>query len=375
MDQVGTSQEILQDVQIKEERVQSFLEREELDALVLGRQDNFAWVTAGGDNRVINNTDMGEGFAVITRDHKWLVAHHMDGRRFVEEQVPDQGYEMATLYWHQGTPVDKIRELTNGMRVGADFALPSARPYGPEIVDLHFPLTDLDLKRLRWVGRASNEIITQVAKDLEPGTPESEVAARLAYEYTRQGMLLDALMVGADERISRYRHPLASDRPIQRYAFLHPAARRWGVHANVTRLVHFGDPPEAIRSAHWAVTTVGAHVARMLSPGVRFADVLTEQKRLYAELGYPDEWNYHFLGGISGYTLVDPTRCTKPEARVVEGQSYGYFITITGAKVEELMILTEDGVELASLPPDAEWPTRVVQTPMGDFTVPEIMVR
>ena len=375
MEQVGTPQEIVQDVQIKEERVRSFLEREDLDALVLGRQDNFAWITAGGDNRVINNTDMGEGFAVITRNHKWLVAHHMDGRRFIEEQAPDQGYDLAMLYWHQGMPTDKIGELTAGMRVGADFSLPGAQLFGPEIVDLHYPFTDLDLKRLRWVGRTSNGIITQVAGDLKPGTPESEVAARFAYEYTRHGMLLDALMVGADERISRYRHPLAGDKSIERYAFLHPAARRWGVHANVTRLVHFGEPPEAIRSAHRAVTTVGAHVARILAPGVRFTDILTEQKRLYAELGYPDEWNYHFLGGISGYTLVDPTRCMRPEARVVERQSYGYFITITGAKFEELMILTEDGVEPASLPPDAEWPTRVAQTPNGDFTVPEILIR
>ncbi|GAB4531741.1 MAG: M24 family metallopeptidase [Anaerolineae bacterium] len=375
MEQVGTPPEVLEDVRIKEERVRGFLEQKGLDALVLGRQDNFAWITAGGDNRVINNTDMGEGFAVITRDRKWLVAHHMDGRRFIEEQAPDQGYELVTLYWHQGSPVDRVAELTRGKRVGADFPLPGAQHFTSELVDLHYPFTDLDLKRLRWVGRTSNQIITQIAHELEPGMAENEVAARLAYEYTRRGMLLDALMVGADERITRYRHPLASDKPIQRYAFLHPAARRWGLHANVTRLVHFGQPPEAIRAAHHAVTTVGAHVARMLAPGVRFADILAEEKRLYDELGYPDEWNYHFLGGISGYTLVDPTRCLNPEARVVERQSYGYFITITGAKFEELMILTEEGVELASLPPDAEWPTRVASTPYGDIAVPEILVR
>jgi Xaa-Pro dipeptidase len=375
MEQIGTPQEILQDVRIKEERVRDFLEKEGLDALVLGRQDNFAWVTAGGDNRVINNSDMGEGFVVITKDHKWLVAHHMDGRRFIEEQAPDQGYELVTLYWHQGTTAEEILELTAGMRVGADFTLPGARQYGPEIVDLHYPFTDLDLKRLRWVGRKSNEIITRVAEDLKPGMTESEVAARFAYEYTLQGMSLDALMVGADERISRYRHPLAGDKAIDRYAFLHPAARRWGLHANVTRLVHFGEPPEEIRSAHRAVTTVGAHVATMLTPGVRFADILAEEKRLYTVLGYPDEWNYHFLGGISGYTLVDPTRCLDPEARVVLRQSYGYFITITGAKFEELMVLTENGVEIASLPADGEWPTRVASTPNGDITVPDILVR
>lgn len=375
MEQIGTPQEILQDVRIKEERVRDFLEKEGLDALVLGRQDNFAWVTAGGDNRVINNSDMGEGFVVITKDHKWLVAHHMDGRRFIEEQAPDQGYELVTLYWHQGTTAEEILELTAGMRVGADFTLPGARQYGPEIVDLHYPFTDLDLKRLRWVGRKSNEIITRVAEDLKPGMTESEVAARFAYEYTLQGMSLDALMVGADERISRYRHPLAGDKAIDRYAFLHPAGRRWGLHANVTRLVHFGEPPEEIRSAHRAVTTVGAHVATMLTPGVRFADILAEEKRLYTVLGYPDEWNYHFLGGISGYTLVDPTRCLDPEARVVLRQSYGYFITITGAKFEELMVLTENGVEIASLPADGEWPTRVASTPNGDITVPDILVR
>ena len=56
MEQVGTPQEIVQDVQIKEGRLRSFLEREELDALVLGRQDNFAWITTGGDNRVISGS-------------------------------------------------------------------------------------------------------------------------------------------------------------------------------------------------------------------------------------------------------------------------------------------------------------------------------
>jgi Xaa-Pro dipeptidase len=112
-----------------------------------------------------------------------------------------------------------------------------------------------------------------------------------------------------------------------------------------------------------------------LAPGVRFADILAEEKRLYAKYGYAAEWNYHFLGGISGYTLVDPARCLDPEARVVERQSYGYFITITGAKFEELIILTEDGAEIASLPPGTQWPTQVVRTDDGEIAVPEILVR
>jgi Xaa-Pro aminopeptidase len=374
MEQIGTRQEVLADVHIKQARVRQFLDREGLDALVLGRQDNFAWLTAGGDNRVVTTTEMGAGFAVITRDHHWLVSHYMDGRRLVEEQVPDQGYELVTMYWHQGSPEARIVELTRDMRVGADFPLPGARQYSAKIVDLHYPFTDLDLRRLRWMGRTSDELLTRVARELRPGVAEQEIAARLAYEYTLAGITLDALMVGADDRVRRYRHPIPTGKRLERYAFLHPPGRRWGVHANVTRLVHFGEPPHDVRKAFDAVITVAAHVATMLAPGVRFADILAEQKRLYARLGYADEWNYHFLGGISGYTLVDPARCLDPEARAVARQSYGYFITITGAKFEELMLLTEAGAELASLPPDTQWPARTVETPRGEFTVPEILI-
>ena len=373
MDQVGTPQQVLADVRIKEERVRGFLEREGLDALVIGRQDNFAWVTAGGDNHIVITSEMGAGYLVIGRDRKWLVTYSMDRQRFLDEYAASQGYEVAALFWYQGSPEDKILDLTRGMKVGADFALPGARRYGNELVDLHYPLTDLELERYRWIGQAANRILTAVAHDLPPGTTEQEIATRLLYEYAVEGFTIDVLLVGTDERISRYRHTVPTDKPLERYALLHPAARRWGLHANVTRLLHFGEPPTDIRRAMDAVAMVGASVTTMLAPGVRFADILEEEIRLHKRSGYPSEWCNHFQGGITGYTLADPARCRNPEARVVERQAFDYFITVTGAKFEELTLLTEDGIEIASL--GAGWPTRRVQTSRGDIVVPDVLIR
>jgi Xaa-Pro dipeptidase len=372
VEQIGTPQQVLSDVKVRVGRVYAFLEREGLEALVIGRQDNFAWITAGGDSRVVTTSEMGFAYVVVTRDHKWLVSHWMDGQRFMEEQAPDQGYELVTLYWHEGDPIDEVLRLTRGMRVGADFALPGARQYGAEIVDLHYPLTDLDVERYRWIGRTVNGILVQVAQDLEPGVTEQEIAARILYEYALEGLTIDVLIVGFDDRIRRYRHPIPTDHPLKRYALLHPAARRWGLHANVTRLVHFGEPPEETGRAMDGVATVGAHVATMLAPGVRFSDILAEEKRVYSELGCPDELNFHFQGGITGYTLADPTRCLDPEARVVERQAYDYFITMTGAKFEECMLLTEEGVDFVSMEPG--WPTRCVETPRGAIVVPSALI-
>jgi antitoxin VapB len=297
----------------------------------------------------------------------------MDGSRLVEEQVPGQGYELVTLYWHEGSPVDKILELTKGMKVAADFGLPGARCLSTEITDLHYPLTDLDLKRIHWVGRKSDQILTNIALELRLGISEQEVAAQILLDYAREGMTIDVLIVGFDERISRYRHCIASTNRLGRYALLHPAVRRWGLHANVTRLVHFGEPAESIRKAMDGVIYIGASVAAMLKPGLRFSEILEEEKRLYHEVGFPDEWHNHFQGGITGYTLADPSRCLDPKAVTVSRQAYDYFITITGAKFEELTLLTETGVEIASL--GDSWPTRSVETKCGALTVPDVMIR
>jgi antitoxin VapB len=372
MDEIGTAEQVLADVQVKEGRVRAFLEQEGLDALVLGRQDNFAWMTCGGDSRVITTSEIGFAYLVLTHDRKWLVSQSMDGQRFLDEHVPGQGYDLVTLYWHEGSPEDRVLQLTRGQKVGADVALPGARQYGSEIVDLHYPLTDLEIKRCRWIGRTANRILAGVARALRPGVTEDEVAAQLLYEYALAGMTIDVLIVGFDDRVRRYRHPMPTDNALQRYALLHPAARRWGLHANVTRLAHIGQPTTEIRRATDAVATLGARVAATLAPGVRFADVLAEEKRTYAELGYPDEWNYHFQGGITGYTLADPARCLDPEARAVERQAYDYFVTVTGAKFEELMLLTENGVELASLGPG--WPTRAIQTRAGEVTLSDVLI-
>jgi len=373
METIGSLQQIQADALARQDRVLAFLDRQDLDALVIGRQDNFAWITAGGDSRVVTTSEMGTAYIVLTKDRKWLVSHSMDGQRFVDEQTQGQGYDLTTLFWHQGSPEARILELVRGMRVGADFPLPGARQCGAEIIDLHYPLSDLDLTRCRWLGQTANRILSEVAHDLQPGASEQEIATRLMHNYAEEGLTIDVLIVGFDDRIRRYRHPIPTGNTLQRYALLHPAARRWGLHVNVTRLVHFGEPPSQIKRAIDAVDTVGGHVVGMLAPNVAFADILTKEIHLYRKLGYSGEWMNHFQGGITGYTLADPTRCTKPEARLVERQAYDYFITVTGAKFEELTLLTEDGPEIASLGPG--WPTRTVPTENCDIVIPAVLIR
>ena len=153
---------------------------------------------------------------------------------------------------------------------------------------------------------------------------------------------------------------------------LHSVARKWGMHCNLTRFVHFGEVPDKIRNVYDCAAGVEARVFLTLEPGMKFSDILSNQKSWYAELGYEGEWKYHFQGGPTGYIIADGSRALT-EKRVQINQPYEWFITVTGTKTGELSMLTEDGFEISSYI-NSSWPGLNVSTSHGDICVPDIMV-
>ena len=96
------------------------------------------------------------------------------------------------------------------------------------------------------------------------------------------------------------------------------------------------------------------------------------QKQWYAEQGYHDEWRNHFQGGPTGYVIVDAGRCMTDKVIQVN-QPYEWFITITGTKMGELSLLTENGLEISSFQ-KSDWPGMEVKTPKGEIVVPDLLV-
>ncbi|MGA2111626.1 MAG: M24 family metallopeptidase [Anaerolineales bacterium] len=361
---------VVADAALKRERTRAWLEQSGREGVILSRRDNFAWLSAGGDSRVVECTELGFGSAVITRRGQYIVAHSMDAARLLEEQVPGQGYELVSMRWYQGDPRERAKDLAGPGSAAADTPWPGTEYSEPDLVDLHYPMTDLEIGRCRWLGRQSDEILTETARSLKPGMSENEAATAMRIGHLRRGLDVDVLILGSDERVFRYRHPMPTDKPIQKYALLHSVARRWGLHSNVTRCVHFGEPSVEIRRVCEAAATIEGRLFAKLHAGVRFADILEWQKAWYKELGFPEEWHYHFQGGPTGYVIVDATRCLTDKV-VQVNQPFEWFITITGTKVGELALLTKSGLEIASQ--GNHWPTYFVETDNGVVEVPGLM--
>lgn len=150
-----------------------------------------------------------------------------------------------------------------------------------------------------------------------------------------------------------------------------PTVRKWGIHAPITRMVYFGNTiTKEVRDKFDAVCNIEAHVFARCRPGERFIDIFEMQKGLYKELGFQDEWQKHFQGGITGYFPNDPTQCLNSRSKVRENQTFNWYITITGAKVEE--VFTSNGEILSS---NGLWPTKKYEAFGNDYDLPQILTR
>jgi len=353
----------------KVERLRTWLQEQSFDSVLISRRDNFAWLTLGGDSHVLKNTEVGTGHLLVTPTKQYLLAYAMDGPRLMDEQLSGLGYEPVINRWYEEDPRQSALAM-GGKRVAADAPLPGAIDQSLEISRLHEPLADLELDRLRWLGRQTGLIFEQTAPLVRPGMSEWEIAALFTEAFAARKIELDVLLVGVDDRAEQYRHVIPTERRLERYVLINPAARRWGLHANVSRCLHFGPVKESLGKAYNDATAIAAEALAMLRPDVPFSAVLEKIKTSFSQRGYPEGWREHFPGGVTGYVVADCRSLT--DLKTVCSQAYDWFVTLPGVMVEELSLLTETGLEIPSLGQD--WPRIWVATESVSLQLPAMWV-
>ena len=225
----------------KERRARELLEKNGLAALALSTQANFAWITGGGDNHVGITSETGVATAVITRDRKFVVCDNIEAPRIADEEVEDRGFEVVSYSWHEGNLEDQIAALAGPGAIGADTAIPGAVPVEAELEPYRRSLTPEEIERYRWVGANTAECMNAVCRSLEPGLTEYEIAAMLNHALWERGMISTVTLIAVDDRVRNYRHPIPTEKELEKYAMVVVGAKRWGLIISMTRLVHFGE--------------------------------------------------------------------------------------------------------------------------------------
>jgi Xaa-Pro dipeptidase len=356
-------------------RIAAFLNREDLQGVLLGAQRNFAWASCGGSNHVGWATQDGVAFLLFTREGgRYLLAPNNECPRIFDEEVGSLGFEPVEIPWHEirSNPQrlkQSVAAITDPESVGVDSAVGAMRNIEPKFASLRYTLTAAETERYRVHARSVAEAVEAAAHAIEPGASEKEIEALLAFNIMQRGARPTVLLIASNDRVFRYRHPLPTDRRAGSYVMLSACARRWGLTAAVTRLVHFGPPAEEINRKYAALQRLEARLIAATRPPVRGGELMDKVAEWYAQEGFAGEWGLHHQGGATGYLEREWVIYPGSEAVVNASQAFAWNPTIAGTKVEDTILVGEDGNEI--LTATGEWPCDEIEA----MQRPRILVR
>lgn len=334
----------------KRRRIVALLDAEGLDALLLTREGSVAWVTGGGATRVsMSGGSDALASVLVTKDTTaYVLTDAIEAPRVAAEEVPEQGVHMRVYPWEQDRAGDRaaiIHDIIGDGAIGADApvaGLDTVRVLHDAVVGLRSTLMTPEIERYRWLAQTTAQMLEVAARAVQPGMTELQIAASYVGPLMAYGIQVPVALVAADERIHRFRHPLPTENAVRQHVLLVAGGYRWGLHASVSRAIHFGPLPDDLRHKQQGCAMVDLAFTGATVPGATAAEIFAAGAKAYADAGFPGEWRLHHQGGAAGYAGREWTITPGGAEVVQESQSFAYNPSITGTKSEDTFVLRPD---------------------------------
>jgi Xaa-Pro aminopeptidase len=362
------------EVATKLDALRSWLDGEGLEAVVIGSQAGFAWVTAGGDAHVSLGDESAVGSVLVTADDAFLLTTNIEVARLLDEEVTGLGLTAEEWPWHEpDAPRATLERLCRADRAVSDLGSLGLDTAPPSLNRLRYTLLEPEVERFRRLGIDAAEATEAACAAARPGDTELDVSARLAHECRRRRILPLVDLVGSDERISRYRHPVPTAQRVRRTLLVALTGRRHGLHASLTRMVAFGGADDEQVVRHRAVARVDARLLLESRPGAGLAEVFALGVEQYRAEGFADQWRLHHQGGLTGYGGREVFATPSAEHRLEASQAVAWNPSITGVKSEDTVLVTDHGPEV--LTRTRSWPQARVELDDAAVERPTILTR
>ena len=354
--------DVKKELAIKQQRVLDFLNREQLDAVLLSKHENIAWITAGQvDVRIGVLRETGAASLLLTKDGAaYYLTTNNEAPRLAAEEFAGLDWQPIVKPWYANDVVASIEQIIPGGQVGTDTPLGSLR--NVNLQPLRLELTDGEVERYRWLGRNAADVATEILSRLRPGVTERQMQAMLAEGLMDRSLLPSVYLTATDDRIRKYRHAVPREGVLDRFGMLNFCARRWGLSVSMTRFIYFGAMPAELEEKFAVVAQVNAQLQATTRERQTANELFDVARNAYAAAGYPGEENMHHQGGAAGY--LEREWIARPGGLEVccHTQAFAWNPSLDGAKVEDTILLRNGSLEVIT--PTSELP--IVETVVDD---------
>lgn len=350
----------------KVSKVRNLLEKEGLSGLLLTKGVNFTWLTGG---RPYINFLMEGACAQIWIDKSKvvLISNNIEAQRLTEEELKGLPFEVLSHNWWEGKSPNELAErLAEGKSWKTDDQIPG-------FASLRWTLNENEISRYRNLGKDGAILMEKIAKEIQPGDTEIDIARKIRMEGLKVGIEAPVCLVATDERCFLRRHPLPTEKPLDKLAMLVISGLRDGLYLSLTRMVHFGTPDEEFLARHRAVLEVEAAMLAATQAGAIAEEVFATTQKAYENVGFADQWQFHHQGGLAGYQSREYRIQPGNKEPFQTSQAFAWNPTIAGVKSEDTVLIGNDQLEILSA--SQSFPTLEVKAEGKTFLRPDLWVR
>ncbi len=318
--------------------------------------------------------DQGTGKAaskiLVLKDRMYALCNSSEQFRVAEEELTDGAFDIVGYDWSRDEE-EIYRRIAGRQKIGSDCGIYGTDDLTGEIQKLRYVLTKDEYVRMRENGREAAQILETAVREVQQGETERDVASRITAELVRKGYTVPVCLVGADERILRYRHPIPTDKKIKNYVLAAICAQKYGLTASITRMKSFTPVSEELRHKYHALLKIDAAYITNTLPGAECRDILRKSYEIYKDCGYEADFHLHHQGGALGYLTRDYCVNFRTIEKVNDYQAFSWNPTIAGVKLEDTFIVNGNSQEIVTH--TGEWVYQKVQAENRVIERPDIL--
>jgi antitoxin VapB len=294
-------------------------------------------------------------WTVFTPVSSALVTTCVEADRIRDEYGPeDHGFaELVAVPWQDSAAFVHAAEQLAGAPA-ASLAADGHPAFGfdasDDLIALRLALSEAEQEDLADLGEAAAAALQSALLSWRPGERDLDIQARCAAQLEAAGADAPVLIVGGDDRLKRYRHPMAVGAPVSDLVMAVVVARRGGLHAAATRFATAAPLDETYLSLRRRVLAIEDAVLSASQPGQTYGTALAALEDGYARAGAPGEWAGHYQGGPIGFAQrefeigADQTGSRWYREPIGAGHSIAWNPSLPGgAKSEDTYLVTGSG--------------------------------
>ncbi|QLG10739.1 aminopeptidase P family protein [Deinococcus sp. D7000] len=326
------------------------------------------WVSHPANVRALTGfTSPEDGKVLVTPDAATL---YTDARYTV------QAREESRVPQHIARPPETFQHASGdlkGKRVG--FEADNLTVAGLEDLKQHWPEAELvplrgviqglrqiktpdELEAIRAAQALADQVFNEVRPLIVAGARELDIALEIEMRLRKAGATNAFDVIVASGPRGAMPHGHASERVIQdgELVTVDMGARLNGYNSDMTRTVAVGQPSDEMRRVYNAVLEAEEAAVKAVKPGVRAADLDKMARDILTRYGLGEAFAHSLGHGVGlevheGPGLRGTSEDVLQAGMVITIEPGAYLPDVGGVRIEDLLLVTEDGYEVLSHAP------------------------